>query len=270
MNEQQFFEGVASYKLLTKKEIGQNFLIDASICKRIVDALDIQDGEHILEIGCGAGSLTYFLGQYPNEVTSIDIDEAMLAKVQNDFKDVSSLHIEYGNAAKYDYAPFDKIIGNLPYYITSLIVERVLLNGVKAKKIIFMVQKEAAERLLAKPRSKDYGPLAILLFLSFYAKRCFNVGRNSFVPPPHVESTVIEITRNEAIDIIEASKAYKLANALFLYRRKTIYNNLKNMLKDGEKASTILAENNIPSNARPEELTPMQYLMLSRTIEADL
>lgn len=267
MTDEQFFEGVASYKLLTKTEVGQNFLIDSTACKRIVDALDIQEGEKVLEIGCGAGSLTYFLKDVAGDADIIDIDEAMLAKVQGDFKNYPNLHIQYGNAAKYDYSSYEKIIGNLPYYITSLIIERALLNGKKAKKMVFMIQKEAADRILAKPKTKDYSPLSIVLSLCYNAKKLFNVGRNSFVPAPHVDSTVIEIIKNEQVSLEEGAKVFRVCNALFAMRRKTIYNNLKNLVHDADKASKILAMQGIRENARPEELTPTQYLNLTKAIE---
>lgn len=266
MDEASFFERVASYKLLTKKEVGQNFLIDPSVAKRIVNALDIQEGERVLEIGCGAGSLTYFLAEHSNPITVIDIDEAMLLKVKEDFASVDNLQVEYGNAAKYEYASFEKIIGNLPYYITSLIIEKALLGGTSVKKMVFMVQKEAAERLLAKPKTKDYSPLSILISLCYDAKRLFNVGRNAFVPPPHVDSSVFELVRKDGISLEEGAKVFALATELFKFRRKTIYNNLKNLLHDGDKASTILAERSILENARPEELTPEQYRLLATAI----
>src|SRR5574344_1307779 len=100
MNEDKFFEGVASLKLLAKKEVGQNFLIDPRTAESIVNALDIQEGERVLEIGCGAGSLTYFLSRYSNEIDAIDIDEAMLLKTGKDFEKMENLHVIYGNAAK--------------------------------------------------------------------------------------------------------------------------------------------------------------------------
>lgn len=268
MTELEFFENVASYKLMTKKEVGQNFLIDASTCKRIVDALGIQKDERVLEIGCGAGSLTYFLKDSEGEIDVIDIDEAMLLKVQKDFENYPHLHIQYGNAAKFDYAPYDKIIGNLPYYITSLIIEKAILGGVKAKKMVFMIQKEAAERILAKPNSKEYSPLSILISLCFDSKKLFNVSRNCFVPAPHVDSSVIQLRRKSDLSLEEARKTYDLANALFAFRRKTILNNLKNTLHDGDKASKILHTQGIPENKRPEELTPNQYLDLMKAISS--
>ena len=271
MTEEQFFEGVASYKLLTKKEVGQNFLIDASVCKRIVDSLDLQPGETALEIGCGAGSLTYFLKDHEDcEIDVIDIDEAMLLKVTNDFKAFPKLHIQYGNAAKFDYSKYDKIIGNLPYYITSLIIENAVLGAIKSKKMVFMVQKEAADRILAKPKTKDYSPLSVVLSLCYRCKKLFNVGRNSFVPAPHVDSSVFELVRMEGVSIQEGAEIFKLCTSLFALRRKTIFNNLKNLVHDADKASTILARSGIREQARPEELTPQEYQALNKALKESL
>ena len=259
MDKQRYFENIESYKLLAKHEVGQNFLVDSDICQRIVGALDIQLNEEVLEIGSGAGSLTYFLSESKGHVTAIDIDEGLIAKLQGELEGVNVL---YGNAAKWDYAPYDKIIGNLPYYITSLIIERVLLHSNKAKKLVFMIQKEAAERILAPVSTKDYGPLPILVSLYGKAKRLFNVGRHCFVPAPHVDSCVIEIVR-DGEDIETLNRVYKLTQSLFLQRRKTLLNNLKNYLHDGEFARDALMHLGLKETARPEEVTPDQYLALA-------
>ena len=267
MNEESFFQNVASYKFLTKKEVGQNFLVDASSAKRIVDALMIAPNEKVLEVGCGAGSLTYFLSNYDNGMDIIDIDEVMLSKVKEDFKSHSNLNIIYGNAAKYDYRSYQKIIGNLPYYITSLIIENVLVGGENLQKAVFMIQKEAADRLLAKVGTKEYAPLSVLMGLCYQSKRLFNVSRNAFVPAPHVDSTVIEIVKTNEVPLEEGVAAFKLATALFRFRRKTIFNNLKNIVHDGDKTSTILAATGIDEKSRPEDLTPLDYLRLSKAIK---
>ena len=258
MNESNYFEGVASYRLLAKKEVGQNFLIDSSFAKRIVDALEAKEGERVLEIGCGAGSLSFFLSQGSAKTDTIDIDEAMITKVRTDFADSEYLNPFIGNAMKFDYEPYDKIIGNLPYYITSGIIERVLLKASKASRCVFMVQKEAAERLLSKPGTKDYSPLSIYISVVSKARKLFNVPRNAFAPAPHVDSTVIELEFNEKHGE-KAAKMYRFALAMFLQRRKTILNNLKNYLHSSEKAAEILEKMGIPATYRAEQILPEQY-----------
>lgn len=265
MDKKRYFEGIESYRLLAKHEVGQNFLLDTDAAERIVSLLDIQEGERVLEIGSGAGSLTFFLTETKGEIEAIDIDEALIAKLQQDFGDGVNVH--YGNGMKWDYAPYDKILGNLPYYITSGLIERALLLGTKAKTMAFMVQKEAAERLLAPVGSKEYGPLPILISLCSNAKRAFHVNRSCFAPAPHVDSSVLLFQMKER-DPELIARTFKIANSLFLQRRKTIYNNLKNYLHDGDKARALLEELGLSENLRPENLTPEQYLSLTKRIDS--
>ena len=268
MDEVTYFENIASFKMLAKKEVGQNFLVDVKAARTIVEALEVNSEDNVLEIGCGAGSLTYFLEKTKGKVTAIDIDEAMLTKTGNDFKDSDHLSVIYGNAAKYDYRPFTKIIGNLPYYITTLILEKVLLEGSNAKTMVFMVQKEAGERIGSKVGDKDYSPLSILLGLCYTYKRILTVGRASFVPAPHVESAVYTIKRKEGITLEEGADVYLLAKSMFLQRRKTLRNNLKGYLHDEEKTDNILSIMGLKPTIRPEEVTPEQYLKLTRLIKS--
>lgn len=258
MDKVKYFEGIESYKLLAKKEVGQNFLIDYVACERIVNLISPHTNETLLEIGCGAGSLTYFLSQFENEIDVIDIDEAMLAKVEKDFEHITSMHVKYGNATEYDYSNYDYIIGNLPYYITSLIIEKVLKSGSNLKKCVFMVQKEAASRLLSSIGSKDYGPLPILISLSCKAKREFNVGRNSFAPAPNVDSTVISFDFSEEVNKEVAYGTFKLCEKLFLQRRKTLSNNLKRYFGE-EIIQRIFTELKLKPTVRPEELSPEDF-----------
>ena len=263
MDRERFFEGVESYRLLAKHEVGQNFLIDSDAAERIVNELNIQGGERVCEIGCGAGSLTYFLAQSEGAVDAIDIDEGFVAKLQNEFG--ADVNVLYGNGAKWDYSPYDRIIGNLPYYITSLLIERALLTGLKAKSMVFMVQKEAGERLLAGVGTKDYGPLPILIALLSKAKKCFVVKRSSFAPAPHVDSVVLRFEMKPERDpIIE--KAYKICSSLFLQRRKTLFNNLKNLTHDAEKARKILAAVSLSESLRPEQVPPEGYLAIAKML----
>ena len=252
---------------MAKKEVGQNFLIDPSAAKRIVDAAHINPDDKVLEIGCGAGSLTYFLGESNANIEAIDIDEGLLLKIQNDFKAKDNVNPHYGNAMEFDYSSYDVIVGNLPYYITSGIFEKVLLGFKQAKRCVFMVQKEAAERILAKAGTKEYSPLSILLYSVSKPKKEFNVGRNSFAPVPHVESTVISLEMKTGIDHAEIEKMHQLCNKLFLQRRKTVLNNLKAVLGE-EKAKEALAKAGVSPMARPEQIEVEKYLMLSRVISA--
>ncbi len=262
-NKDAYFEEIASFKLLAKKEVGQNFLIDSSAASRIVDTLELKEGDKTLEIGCGAGSLTFFLEEARASGEAIDIDDGLLSKLQNDFSE-STLSPIHGNAMKWDYSPYTKIIGNLPYYITSGILEKVLLGADKAEKLVIMVQKEAADRLLSGVGSKEYGPLNVLIALSGILKREFKVVRSSFCPAPHVDSTVLSLVFDPDRDKEMNRKTYALCNELFLQRRKTIANNLKTIVKDTDKIAKILNVCGIDSSKRPEQVSPEQYLSLMK------
>lgn len=262
MNEREYFEKIAQYRLLAKHEIGQNFLIEPEIAWKIIEFLKIENGDNILEIGCGAGSLTYFLSEQPGRCTSIDIDEAMVTKVKEDFASCESVDVRIGNAMKWDYSSYDRIVGNLPYYITSGIVERCLLGGAKAKRMVFMVQKEWYQRLFSSPKTKDYGPLSVLMAYRGKKEKGFVVSRNCFSPAPHVDSVVFAIETKEGTDLETAKKLYDLTSSLFLHRRKTVLNNLTLSIKDGQKAEIFLKKAQLASNLRPEEIDLNGYLRL--------
>lgn len=266
MDASKYFSSIKELKFLAKKEVGQNFLVDTDFAEKIVSLLELNENDNVLEIGCGAGSLSYFLSFGPAKSTLIDIDESMICKLQSDFKNNGFLKIQLGNAMKFDYSPYTKIVGNLPYYITSSIIEKTLIGAKSATKMVFMIQKEAADRIMALPNTKDYSPLYIYLSLSSKIRRVFNVSRHCFVPEPHVDSSVIIIELNKKHDE-NSFKAFKLSQSLFLQRRKTIYNNLKNLLHDESKAKTMLEIANIDLNKRPEQITPEQYLTLAKLIE---
>lgn len=262
MDEAKYFETIAQYKLLAKKEVGQNFLIDRSIAKRIVDAAIINPEDKVLEIGSGAGSLSYFLSLSQGQADLIDIDPGLVAKLQSDFAKFPNVKVAQQNALKADMSGYTKIIGNLPYYITSSLIEKCLLDATNCRRFVFMVQKEAADRILSSPGSKDYGPLSILVSISCKADVLLKVPSSSFVPAPRVESAVVALERND-LDIEEARRTYRFATNCFRQRRKTLLNNLKPEL--GKKAEEFILGFGIDPKSRPEELKPEAYLAFARS-----
>ena len=261
MDEKKYFERIAEYRLLAKHEVGQNFLIDASVAKRIVDALSIDKDDHVLEIGSGAGSLSFFLAESGARADLIDIDEGLVTKLENDFKENEGIHPTMSNALKHDCGEYTKIIGNLPYYITSGILEHVFQTAEKCKKAVFMVQKEAVSRITARIGTEDYGPLNILLEYRAKVTRLFTVPRTAFSPAPHIDSAVFVADFNDNDPRI--SKAlFHLTTALFLHRRKTILNNLSLHLKDAGKAREVLSYCGIKENMRPQNLSLKDYLAI--------
>lgn len=259
-----FFENIKTYKFSANKSLGQNFLVDSGVCESIVNSLEVEPSDNVLEIGAGLGSLSYFLVKSPTEVTLIDIDEAMLIALNNNFGDKKNVHILRQNILKYDVSSFSKIIGNLPYYITSGIIEHLLLNATNAKKMVLMTQKEVYLKLISK---KEISPLTLLLNYVCDIKLVLNVSRNAFVPVPHVDSSVFSLIPNKNIKNEENKEVYKLMSKIFLHRRKTILNCLTTVLNDKEKASLILNKLGINELARPEQLNIEFYISLNREIK---
>lgn len=266
MEESKYFEKIKEFRLLAKKQLGQNFLVDPRVAKAAVGALMIEPGDRILEIGPGAGSLSYFLALSQGESDLVDVDEGFVAKLQGDFKGCPNVHPRLENALKTDYSVYDRVIGNLPYYITSALLERFLLEATKAKKAVFMVQKEVYERLRATS-GEDVGPLNVLLAYRFAMKRLMNVPATSFVPPPSVTSTVFSLEPKEDADVDTARRLYALAKGLYLHRRKNILNNLAAYLGAPDKAEKALAECGLRKNARPEELSLKELLGLLSSLQ---
>jgi 16S rRNA (adenine1518-N6/adenine1519-N6)-dimethyltransferase len=260
-NEEKYFDQIKEYKLLAKHEVGQNFLVDSSTCSKIVNLAELSSKDRVLEIGSGAGSLSYFIAERPAKADLIDIDEALVTKLQHDFAGRSNVHPQMGNIMRFDLRLYNKIIGNLPYYITSGIVEKVLLEAPHLEKAVLMVQKEVLTRLLAK-KGEDYGPLPILLAYRATAKKAFLVPRTSFSPAPHVDSVVFVLDFRPSSDSKTAQKLYTLVSSLFLHRRKTILNNLVAYLGDSGRAAAALKKASINPQKRPEELSLQEYLEL--------
>jgi len=246
-----------------KKELGQNFLLDESIRNIIVDSLNITDNEKVLEIGGGLGSLTEYIIQFTDNLTIVEYDA----------KFVKYLTLAYGekvkiikeNILKFKDFSFKKIIGNLPYYLTTEIIEYIVKNFNEINKAVFMIQKECYKRITSL-NGKDYSPLNILLNYLFDLKVITNVSKNAFFPMPNVDSLVFEMNRNKN-NQNKGLLLYKLAKIVFINRRKTIFNNLNSFVKDKGKTGKIILEANLKENNRAEELTIEQYLNLLNVIQ---
>lgn len=256
MSEKDYFEKVKSYKLIANKSLGQNFLINSTTAEKIVSLLEINEKDQVLEIGAGLGSLSVFLAKTPGFSELIDVDERMLMFLEEQFKGIKNIEIKRQNILKYDLKGFTKIVGNLPYYITSGIIEKLLLDAKDAEKMVLMTQKEVYPKLLAANKS----PLSLFLNYVCDISSPIEVGRNNFVPVPHVDSVVFVLTPNKNIKNEENEKLFKTMKQLFLLRRKNILNNLTNLVKNKEKAREILEKMKIDTNKRPEEL-PIEFYM---------
>lgn len=251
-------EIVTNAGLKPDKDYGQNFLIEPDVCKRIVDGAGIQNFDNVLEIGPGLGSLTHFISQYDVKITIVDIDRRMIDFLLIFYKDKNNFNVIENDIRKTDVSEYSKIIGNLPYNITTETVVYLLKNAKKAKKMVLMIQTEAFNRF-HDLSGKEYGPASILIHLLGNSKRLFNVKAGCFYPVPKCGSTVFEINIDENVDKEKAIAVYELSKNLFLNRRKTILNNLVNYLHDKKLSEDVCTTCNVAITKRPEELSPKDF-----------
>ena len=264
INRQSITKIMGEYYVQPDKDYGQNFLVEPEICNKIVSLLDIKEEEQVLEVGPGIGSLTHFLSMSNKHLSVVDIDKRMIDFLKEKYKK-DNINFICEDIRKTDISSYDKIIGNLPYNITTETITYLLLNGFKAKKLVIMCQSEAYPHF-SDVSGKEYGPASVLLHLIGKIERNFTVKPGSFYPMPKCNSTVFTVTINENADFNEAKNVYLLAKQLFLNRRKTIFNNLSQYLKDKDKATHILDELHILPNMRPEQLSPLQFLKIYKYV----
>ena len=248
------------------KDYGQNFLIEPSIASKICDYLNLDKSDKVLEIGPGLGSLTNFLVDKCH-LSVCDIDSRMIDFLKIFYKDEITYILN--DIRKVDIIGYDKIIGNLPYNITTELVTYLLLNSQNIKTMVLMCQLEAYNRF-ADLSGENYGPVSVLVHLLGDVEKLLVVKPGSFYPAPKCNSVVFRIDIKPVVDLKIAISVYKMCKSLFLNRRKTIYNNLKSYLGDSDKANKLLDELGLQQNLRPENISPKIYLMMYQKIQSRL
>lgn len=252
-----------------KKSLGQNFLKDKNIIKKIADSINPTEEDLIIEIGPGAGALTKELVKKKSEVICFEIDtrlKEILEQINSEkltiiFKDFLSIKInEYIDQNKYKNLYF---VGNLPYYITTAIIKKIVKES-NPYEITIMVQKEVADRFSAKPGTKDYSSISIFLQYNFDIERVCNVSKTCFEPVPKVDSSVIKFKRNKKISANDEEKFYKLIKDSFTQKRKNLRNNLNGY--DLNKIQAILKKYDKDLTARAEQLSIEEFVDISNNI----
>ncbi len=274
MNLTEIKELLNKYDANALKKYGQNFLIDDNILNIIASSLENTYGA-VIEIGPGLGSLTRKLVQRFDKVLAYEIDPKMI-EVLNDTIDNSNFKIIAGDFLKTnvekdikEYFNQDNIyvIANLPYYITTPILLKILEEAPSIKKMTIMIQKEVAARFLGKPNTKDYNSLSVLIQTYMNVSKVCDVSSNCFYPAPLVDSTVIKLERKEKPDFeIKSEEQFlKINRMLFRQRRKTIVNNLKDGFTK-EEILSVLHKLNIKETERSESLTCKQIIELANLL----
>lgn len=262
------------YGFKFSKRLGQNFLIDGNIINKIVDAADIDENSGVIEIGPGFGTLTQCLCKRAKKVVAIEIDKS-LEEVHKDTIPYENIKIIYEDFMKIDvdklideeFQGMDvKLVANLPYYITTPIIMKILEEKFKISKIVVMVQKEVAQRLNAKPNTKEYGAISLAVQYRADTRIAMIVPNSVFMPRPKVDSAVIalDILKNPRINVKDEKMLFAVIRASFGQRRKTLLNSLSSNLDcSKEMIKDVLEKVNVDPGIRGETLSLETFGIIS-------
>ncbi|HHW22257.1 MAG TPA: 16S rRNA (adenine(1518)-N(6)/adenine(1519)-N(6))-dimethyltransferase RsmA [Clostridiaceae bacterium] len=271
-------EVLKKYGLRLTKTLGQNFLTDINIIRKIVDTGEVCPSDLVVEIGPGIGSMTAELAGKAGKVIAVEIDKNLIPALKENLSAFSNVTIICGDIMETDLESLTKdwtgplkVVSNLPYYITTPIIMMLLEGNVAWDTLVFMVQKEVALRMAAKPSTKDYGALSIAVQYYSDPKLAFTVSKNCFIPKPDVDSAVVKLKKrvlDQAQDI-DKDHFFKVVRASFGQRRKTLLNSLGNQpfVPGGkERLREVLSKLGIKESIRAEELSIYDFLNLSKEL----
>ena len=259
-------------RLKPKKSLGQNFLSDKNILAKIINACGLTPEDTVLEIGSGRGELTKFIAPRVKHLTALEIDTSLCEQLEGSLKEYKNSEIINCDVLKFNFKKYFrsakikrlKVIGNIPYYISTPIIEELLKHRKKIEVVFFTVQKEFADRIAARPGSKTFGSLSC--FIQYYAEpeKLFLIKRNSFFPSPKVDSCLLrlKIRNKPTIKVRDEKFFFSIIRAAFNKRRKTLRNSLKDIYPS-EKLTQFFVKYSITPNTRPECLSLEDFANLS-------
>lgn len=266
-----------------KKSLGQNFLTEPNILRKIVQTAQIDDQVNVIEVGPGIGALTEHLAQNAHQVLAFEIDDRLIPVLADTLAEYENVQVVHQDVLKADLVQVTqevftenlpiKVVANLPYYITTPIMMHFLESALKVDEMVVMMQKEVADRISAQPGSKAYGSLSIAVQYYMQAQLAFIVPKTVFVPQPNVDSAILKLTRRSqpAVEVIDEKAFFRLTKAAFQLRRKTLWNNLLHSYGKDEATKNWLTQSleqaNIDPKRRGETLTLQEFADLSNTME---
>lgn len=275
-------EVLNKYGFSFKKSLGQNFLIDTNILKRIVDHAELTEKSAAIEIGPGIGALTEQLARRSEKVVAFEIDQRLLPILEDTLSPYPNIKIIHSDVLKADVQTVIQtelagledvmVVANLPYYVTTPIIMKLLEEKLPIRGIVCMLQKEVADRISAKPGTKEYGSLSIAVQYYTKAETVMIVPKTVFVPQPNVDSAVIRLTLHDEppVKVRDEKFFFRVTRSSFAQRRKTILNNLTSQLPDGkQKKEDILAalqQAGIQESRRGETLSIEEFAQLSEAL----
>ncbi|WP_219834703.1 16S rRNA (adenine(1518)-N(6)/adenine(1519)-N(6))-dimethyltransferase RsmA [Paenibacillus sp. R14(2021)] len=271
---------IAKYGFTFKKSLGQNFLIDQNILRNIVNAAELDETKGALEIGPGIGALTQQLASAAGRVTAVEIDNRLIPILKDVLAETPNVHVEHGDVLKLDLKELmDKqfaglsgvsVVANLPYYVTTPILMKLLEEKLPLEHIVVMIQKEVAQRMAAKPGGKEYGSLSVAVQYYCVPELVCIVPHTVFIPQPNVDSAVIKLSLREkpAVDVRDEAHFFRTVQACFAQRRKTIANNLTAFVgkSNRELLGPLLEGCGIDPIRRGETLSLAEFAALSHAL----
>ena len=244
-------------------KLGQNFLIDTNISRKITKLVQGQLADPIIEVGPGTGSLTNELLKDNYRIKAVEIDSGASELLKLRFQDVPNLEIFNEDAMTFNYAeltgPWWIFVSNLPYNIGTRLLVKLIVEVPVIHRYVVMVQKEVAQRIVADQESNDYGALSVLFGLFTESKIQFDVSKNCFYPPPKITSSVITIQRESLVDQEVRLDAFEISKVAFQQRRKKVRTSLSSIISEGQ-----LEELDIDINSRAGNLSPDDYLKIAK------
>lgn len=270
------------YNIRANKNLGQNFLINEEVVKNIVGCSNIEKEDLVIEIGPGLGTLTKYLLEKAGKVICIELDTKMLQILEDRFSLYNNFELINNDVLKVDLKNIIekektegkiknvKIVANLPYYITTPIIMKLLEEELELESITVMIQKEVADRLIATPGEKNTGAITYSVYYYADSEAIMEVPNSSFIPEPEVTSKVIKlnIRKEPAVKPKDKEKMFKIIKYVFMQKRKTLLNSLTNngVFKNKTQGTEILNSLGIKENVRPEELTLEQFEKISNIL----
>ena len=252
-----------------KKSLGQNFLVDKSVVSRIIEAAGVGPEDFVVEIGPGTGVMTRELAKKAGRVLAIELDERLIRDLREEFAYSDNVEILHEDALKFDFKSLGekaKVIANLPYYISTPMVSRLIAARENVSQMVLMLQKEVAERITAPPGGKEYGYLSVMVQLYVEARTLFTVPPGAFLPVPKVESAVVllRVLDEPAVACRDYTLFEKVVSAAFSQRRKTLRNTLKaSRLVPPESIETAGEKAGIDLTRRGETLSLAEFARLT-------
>ena len=273
------------YKIKANKSLGQNFLISQEVVDKIVESSNISKEDLVIEIGPGLGTLTKELLEKAGKVIAIELDDKMLQILNDRFALYDNFELINNDVLKVDLGKIiekekkennlkkAKVVANLPYYITTPIIMKLLEEKLDLESITVMIQKEVADRLAEIPGGKNTGAITYTVYFYAETEKILEVPNNSFIPEPEVTSEVIKlnIRKEEPVKVDDKELFFKIIKSAFMQRRKTLLNGLTNakVFKNKEEGIKVLKELGISENIRAEKLTLEQFAQLSDSLIKD-